>query len=230
MSSAEYVDYLRKEGVKVGDNVFFRYPAHSLVDITRPCLVEFGNNLDINDHFSVLTHDFGTFVFRGVYKDFINSSGKVRIGNNIVFGRDVTVLKGVTIGDNCIIGAGSIVSKSIPSNSVAVGVPAKVVCSLEEYYRTRKSKSLEEALEYGCKLALYKGGVEKLKMGDFTEEWVLFLSEEEYFQDDSIRHHVDFRLKGKVDVHDFLTRPRPFSCFDDFKKAIKLNIQEKDYE
>lgn len=53
------------------------------------------------------------------YGDFVNSSGKVVIGNNIYFGTNITVLKGVTIADNCVIGAGSIVTKSIPANSVS---------------------------------------------------------------------------------------------------------------
>lgn len=221
MSSAEYVDYLRKHGVKVGENVYFRYPANVMIDLNRPCLVEFGDNLDINDHFALLTHDFGTFVFRGLYKDFINSSGKVKIGNNIVFGRSVTVLKGVTIGDNCIIGAGSIVSKSIPPNSVAVGSPAKVICSIDEYYKKRKAKSIAEAIEYARELAKSKGGIDKLKIGDFSEEWVLFLSEEEYNQNDAAKRHVVFRLKGKVDIQEFLKRPRPFENFHAFIKAVK---------
>ena len=47
------------------------------------------------------------------------------------FGAGVTVLPGVTIGDNVVIGAGSIVTKDIPSNVVAVGNPARVIRSLE---------------------------------------------------------------------------------------------------
>ena len=78
MESEEYVRYLRRHGITVGDNVRFRYPSHTLIDTTRPSLVEFGDNIDINDYFTVLTHYFGTFVLRGKYHDFINSSGKVK--------------------------------------------------------------------------------------------------------------------------------------------------------
>lgn len=221
MSNEEYVNYLRKHGVKVGKNVFFRHPSHTAIDFTRPCLVEIGDNLDINDNFTIVTHDFGSFVFRNYYKDFVSSSGKVKIGNNIVFGRGVTVLKGVEIGDNCIIGAGSIVSKSIPANSVAVGTPAKVVCSLDEYYQKRKTLQLQEALEYGKELALVKGGYDKIGIKDFPEEWVLFLSEEEYNNDNSIHDMVKFRLKDKIEIKEFLNRNRPFPDFNSFIDAIK---------
>ena len=55
----------------------------------------------------------------------------VTIGNNVWIGGSVTILPGVTIGDNVTIGAGSVVTHDIPSNSVAVGNPCKVVKSLE---------------------------------------------------------------------------------------------------
>lgn len=51
----------------------------------------------------------------------------VRIGNDVWIGGNVTILPGVTIGDNVVIGAGAVVAKDIPSNSLAVGVPARVV-------------------------------------------------------------------------------------------------------
>ena len=56
------------------------------------------------------------------------SSGRVTIGNNVRFGVDCTVLKGVTIGDNCFIAAGSLVTKDIPANSVGGRGP------LQSYY------------------------------------------------------------------------------------------------
>ena len=56
----------------------------------------------------------------------------VHIGNNCWFGASVTVCPGVTIGDNCVIGAGSVVTKDIPSNSFAAGVPCKVIREITE--------------------------------------------------------------------------------------------------
>ena len=55
----------------------------------------------------------------------------VHIGDNVWLGINVTVLKGVTIGENTVIGAGSIVTKDIPANVVAAGNPCKVIKHLD---------------------------------------------------------------------------------------------------
>jgi serine acetyltransferase len=64
-------------------------------------------------------------------------------------------MPGVSIGNNCIIGCGAIVTKSIPDNSVAVGVPARVIESIEEYevknadkFMYTKGMSREEKAKY----------------------------------------------------------------------------------
>lgn len=123
-SSERYIKYLRSVGIKIGGGIF-RSPRNTRIDTTRPSLVSIGSNVDINTYFQILTHDYATKVFTNKYGVFVNSSGKVVIGNNIYFGTNVTVLKGVTIGDNCVIGSGSIVTKSIPANSVVTGVPCR---------------------------------------------------------------------------------------------------------
>lgn len=56
----------------------------------------------------------------------------IRIGDNVWLGAKVTVLKGVTIGDNVVIGANSVVTSDIPTNSVAVGIPARVIRTIQE--------------------------------------------------------------------------------------------------
>jgi len=61
-----------------------------------------------------------------------NKSGQVHIKYNAKLGSHSTVLPGVTIGKNSIIGAHSLVTKDIPDNVVAFGVPAKVVRKLDE--------------------------------------------------------------------------------------------------
>lgn len=60
----------------------------------------------------------------------LQSKGEIIIGNNVWIGDKVTILGGITIGDNVILGASSIVTHDIPSNCMAVGAPAKIVKQL----------------------------------------------------------------------------------------------------
>lgn len=56
----------------------------------------------------------------------------ITVGNNCWFGANVSVMPGVNIGNGCVIGAGSVVTKDIPDNSLAAGVPAKVIKQIEQ--------------------------------------------------------------------------------------------------
>ena len=61
----------------------------------------------------------------------LNIAYPITVGNNVWFGGNVVVLPGVTIGNNVTIGAGSVVTKDIPDNVVAVGNPCKVIKFIE---------------------------------------------------------------------------------------------------
>ena len=78
------------------------------------------------------------------YKESTNKysirQGEIKVGNNVFIGARSTVLYDVSIGNNVIIGAGSLVNKDIPDNSVAVGVPCRVVGSFDEYNTTLSNK------------------------------------------------------------------------------------------
>ena len=67
----------------------------------------------------------------------------IMVGNDVYIGIRAMILPGVTIGNRCIIGAGSVVTKDIPDNSVAAGVPARVIKSTDEYLENMKKKSLK---------------------------------------------------------------------------------------
>jgi len=192
--------------------------------MNRPSLIEIGNNVDINDNFTIMTHDFGTYVFRNLYHDFVASSGRVKIGSNIYFGRDVTVLKGVTIGDNCIIGLGSIVTRDIPSNSVATGVPCRVVCSIEEYYKKRRQIQVKEAIELGVSI------IENLNrqpvITDFKEEWVLFLTEPEMEKYPEILPQVNLRI-GNIKEEFFKQRILYFNGWETFLNEINNEYKSR---
>lgn len=175
-NSARYCQYLRNKGIEVGDGNHID-PKSSLIDTSRPSLITIGSNCYMNTGFAILTHDWVTNVFIHSGRDFISSSGRVTIGNNVSFGQNVMVLKGVTIGDNCFIGAGSIVTKDIPANSIAVGAPCKVVMTLDDYYQKRLVKSEEEALDYAR--SIQERYHRKPIPSDFWEEFIWFVSGKE---------------------------------------------------
>ena len=68
--------------------------------------------------------------------------GKVTIGDYVYIGTNTLIMPGVSIGNNVLIAAGSVVTKSIPANVVVGGNPASVICSIEEFYERNKQYNL----------------------------------------------------------------------------------------
>ena len=130
-------DLWREDLGFIGDSVqiFHRFSFGS-----EPYLIEIDNMTKITYGCKFITHDGGIHVLRNIYSDAKGASvyGKIIIGKNCFLGNNVTVLPGVKIGNNCIIGAGAVVTKSIPDNSVAAGIPCKVISTIEEYYNKMK--------------------------------------------------------------------------------------------
>lgn len=90
--------------------------------------VTIGDNVRIGPYTLIMDSD-----FHDVYdRKKEGKKGAVTIGNDVWIASKVTVLKGVTIGEGSMIAAGSVVVKSIPSYSLAAGVPAKVIKDLRK--------------------------------------------------------------------------------------------------
>ena len=150
-SSDAYITHLRSLGMVIGENVVIYYPLHTVVDETRPWMVEIGNNVSITEGVTILTHGYDWSVFKGKYGDVLGSAGRVKIGDNVFIGMNTTILKGVTIGDNVVVGANSLINKDVPSNSVVVGNPQRVVCTIDDYLEKRRAEQLDEAADlYDC--------------------------------------------------------------------------------
>ena len=152
-SSDTYIRYLRKLGCRIGEGTTIFSPKKTNIDITRPWLITIGNDVQLTEGVTILTHGYDWSVLKGVYGEVLGSSGAVSIGNNVFIGIHTTILKGVHIGNNVIIGANSLVNKNIPDNCVAAGNPCKKVMSLQEYYEKRKVAQATEAREL---VRLYK--------------------------------------------------------------------------
>lgn len=115
-----------KKGLKVGKNVYGL--VNCTIDHGNCDLITIGDNVIFAPQVYLLAHDTSSKKFTGFTRE-----KEINIGNNCFIGLRVTILPGVTIGENSIIGAGSVVVKSIPANVVAAGNPAKVIMTVEEY-------------------------------------------------------------------------------------------------
>lgn len=134
------IDYAKRVGVNFtgggGVHIYGRVSWN-----TEPWLITLGNNVHITDGTKFITHDGGTLLYRNQIPD-LEITKPIVVGNNVYIGNNVIILPGVTIGNNVVIGAGAVVSKDIPDNSVAVGVPARVIKTADEYLEKIKSQSL----------------------------------------------------------------------------------------
>lgn len=167
-TNEEFINHLRKCGAVIGERCVFFDPSSTLIDMTRPYLIELGDDVQIPFGVAILTHGYDWSVLKGAYGDVLGSAGKVKIGNNVFIGSRSTILKGVTIGNNVIIGACSLVNKDIPDNCVAAGNPCRVIMSLEEYYEKRKAAQLEEAAELvRCYRDVYKKDPDEKELSEF---------------------------------------------------------------
>jgi len=132
------VEELRARGAVIGENV---YIGTRKIDMGHAFLIEIGNRVTISDA-RILTHD-------GSTKRELGRSrvGRVVIGDDVFVGADAILLPGVKVGSKVIIGAGAVVTHDIPDNSVAVGSPARVVMTYDEYIEKNR-RAMETAPVY----------------------------------------------------------------------------------
>ena len=102
--------------------------SQSFVKIGADCMFSKGINISTTDSHSIIDIESG---------DRINKAGNIDIGNHVWLGAYSKILKGVNILDNSVVGIGSVVTGDVPSNSVAAGVPAKVVRKNVNWLRER---------------------------------------------------------------------------------------------
>ena len=111
---------------------------------SEPYLVTLGDRVRISGEVQFVTHDGGTWAFRRELKeDRVVRFGKIHVGDDTFIGMRSMIMPGVTIGKNCVIGAGSVVTKDVPDRCVVVGIPARVLCTTDEYARKCKDKMPE---------------------------------------------------------------------------------------
>ena len=113
----------RLRGTSIGKNVEIGYMV--FIDNRYPELIEIEDNATVTSNCSVLAHDLSMR-----YIDGSETVGKVLIKKGAFIGMNSTIMPGVSIGENCIIGCGSIVTKDTEDNSIYLGSPAKLMRKL----------------------------------------------------------------------------------------------------
>ena len=117
-----YCDY--GYNIHCGENVFFNFNC-VVLDVTKVTIgsnVLFGPGVQVYTACHPLDH---------VNRRTLEFGNEIRIGDDCWIGGNAIILPGVTIGHRCIIGAGAVVTKNIPDDSLAVGNPARVIKSLK---------------------------------------------------------------------------------------------------
>lgn len=104
--------------LELGSHCFFNINS----SITAMSEIKIGDNCKFGNNLVIVDHDHN---FRSSHPEFISSP--VYIGNNVWCGANVTILRGTKIGDNCIVGAGTVVKGSFPENCIICGTKGKII-------------------------------------------------------------------------------------------------------
>lgn len=215
-----FVSYLRRLGVEVGDNTKFFAPRNVVVDVTRPYLLKIGKGVKITSGVTILTHDFSYSVLRRTHHSIQNEcAGYTLIGDNCFLGMNSIIMGGVHLGNNVIVATGAVVTKDVPDNMVVAGVPAKPVCTLEEFYERRKKRQISDAQLLVNIIRREKHREPTiLEMGSF---YPLFLK-----RSPGILKELGIRTKVSGDnedeiIQDFYNSEPVFDGFEDFLNKTK---------
>ncbi|MFG3689958.1 DapH/DapD/GlmU-related protein [Micromonospora sp. NPDC047740] len=140
VASRDPVAFARSIGVNINGQVKFYGMSREMFG-SEPWLVTLGDNVYITAGVQFVTHDGGTLILRKDHPD-LEWTAPIIVSDDVYIGIRAIILPGVTIGNRCVIGAGSVVARDVPDNTVAAGVPARPIRSTDEYLERLQAKSL----------------------------------------------------------------------------------------
>lgn len=165
--SDSYISHLKKSGCSIGDGCVIYSPMKTSID-EPGFMLKIGNNVRITEGVTILCHDASVYTLDiaqkmvGGYFCAPRAFKKTIIGNNVFIGRYAILTMGTHVGDNVIIGAGSVCHGVLQSDSVYGGNPARRICSLETYNNRCAEQYLHSAKEYARELQNSLGRVPEI--------------------------------------------------------------------
>jgi hypothetical protein len=135
------VGFARRIGVTVGPGCWF--PGFRAGTFgSEPYLVSLGRRVLVCGGVQFITHDGGVWLFREHHPE-LDVVAPISVGDDVVLGASAIVLPGVSIGSRVVVGAGSVVTRNVPDGVVVAGVPARILCGIDEYRERVLGKSVD---------------------------------------------------------------------------------------
>ena len=222
-SNETYIKYLKMNGASIGDNTYFYSPKSKPVDETSLPFIEIGSNCRITGGVIILGHDYSYAVLRPMYHCMLTKTGVTSIGNNVFIGMNSIITMGTKIGNNVIIGAGSVVTKEVPDNVVVAGNPAKIICTMDDYYK----KNYERFEQYAATYYKRKSAFYKRKLNESEMSWFIALWDSRIKEEVLSSTKVDGDDKSEV-INDVLKNKPKYNSFEDFKNKVINGVEKNE--
>ena len=213
-SGEKYIAYCKRGGATIGNNVTVYSAKNTTIDETSLQHIFIGDNTQITAGVIILAHDYSYSVLGNIYGELPRQQKDTIIGKNVFIGMNSIVLMGSNIGDNVIIGAGSVVSGHIPSNTVCAGNPAKIICSLDQFLVKGRTRFEESA-------RCYYAGIKRKKQDVTEEDLIIYRSL--FAEKSEMERYIAYGKFRGVENEKIINMEnyRKYKTFNDFMEDIQ---------
>ena len=213
-SGEKYIAYCKRGGATIGNNVTVYSAKNTTIDETSLQHIFIGDNTQITAGVIILAHDYSYSVLGNIYGELPRQQRDTIIGKNVFIGMNSIILMGSNIGDNVIIGAGSVVSGRIPSNTVCAGNPAKIICSLDQFLVKGRTRFEESA-------RCYYAGIKRKKQNVTEEDMIIYRSL--FTEKSEMERYIAYGKFRGVENEKIINMEnyRKYKTFNDFMEDIQ---------